>query len=145
MLRLGFGMAVSIAPLTTAVMNAVEERDAGIASGINNAVSRTAGLLAIALLGILLAAIFRRDRERRVGVIPLDPATRAEVLAERTKLAAAEPPAGLPPGESVEISRAIGLSFVGAFRGVALASAALALMAAACAWGWIGREGRGRT
>ena len=138
-LVLGFGMAVSIAPLTTAVMNAVGEGDAGIASGINNAVSRTAGLLAIALLGILLASAFGRDLERRVLALPLEPAARNEILAERTKLAAAEPPSGLSAEEASEVRHAIALSFVAAFRTVARASAALALLAAACGWVLVGR------
>ncbi|HEY3155525.1 MAG TPA: MFS transporter [Candidatus Eisenbacteria bacterium] len=136
-LVLGFGMAVSIAPLTTAVMNAAGEGNAGIASGVNNAVSRTAGLLAIALLGILLTGVFDRDLERRVQALPLDPSTRAQVLAERTKLAAAEPPSGLPAAEAVEVRRALALAFVTAFRATALASAVLAVMGAACAWVWI--------
>jgi len=142
---LGFGMALSIAPLTTAVMNAVDEGNVGIASGVNNAVSRTAGLLAIALLGILLAGVFDREMARRVQALPLDRSARAEVLAERTKLAAAEPPPGLPPAEAAQIRRAIALAFVAAFRATAVASAALAIMGAVCAWTWIGREARRRS
>jgi len=141
-LVLGLGMAVSIAPLTTAVMNAVGEGDAGLASGINNAASRTAGLLAIALLGILNAAVFGHDLERRVAALPLNSVAHTEILAERGRLAAAEPPSGLSPEEALEVRRAIGLSFVTAFRVVACAAAALAVLAAGCAWVWIGRTAK---
>jgi EmrB/QacA subfamily drug resistance transporter len=82
-LVLGLGMAVSIAPLTTAVMNAVGEGDAGLASGVNNAASRTAGLLAIALLGILHPSGFGHDLEHRVGALSLGRTAHSELLAER--------------------------------------------------------------
>jgi hypothetical protein len=83
-------MAISVAPLTTTVMNAVEPGHAGTASGINNAVSRIASLLAVAVFGTLLSSIFQSTLDRRLDSLNLDPAASAQIKAQRTRLAAAE-------------------------------------------------------
>src|SRR5262249_30105998 len=142
MIVLGLGMALSVAPLTTTVMNAVSQESAGIASGVNNAVSRTAGLLAIALLGILFAGDFDRSLDRGLKTLALRPAVRASVLAQKGKLAALEPPPGVTPDKADAIRRVAVTSFAEGFRAVSRASAALALLAAACAWLGIGKTSR---
>src|SRR5712692_10318388 len=89
-LVLGLGMAISVAPLTTTVMNAVEQRYGGRASGISNAVSRIASLLAVAVFGALLNGVFQSALDRRLDRLAVAPAVRAQIEAQRSKLAAAE-------------------------------------------------------
>ncbi|TFV91749.1 DHA2 family efflux MFS transporter permease subunit, partial [Oxalobacteraceae bacterium OM1] len=83
---LGLGMAISVAPLTTTVMNAHGERQAGIASGVNNAVSRVAAVLAIAVLGMAMAAGFNRALDQRTETL-VEPLKQA-ILAQRDKMGA---------------------------------------------------------
>ena len=143
-LVLGLGMAFSIAPLTTTVMNAVDRESAGIASGVNNAASRVAGLLAIALFGMILSGTFNEQLDRRVRGIPVDEPVRREVLDQRELLAAAKPPASLDPEAASAIQNAIDRSFVEGFRVVTRLSAILSILAAASAFLLIDRPGSWR-
>lgn len=140
---LGLGMAISVAPLTTTVMNAVDARHAGIASGINNAVSQVAGLLAVAIFGIVVVSRFSSGLEERMAPLPIPADLRARVLAERTRLAAIEPPASLSRENRAALEGAVDDAFVSAFRLVMVISAALALGAALAAGVMIeGRPGK---
>src|SRR2546427_2466290 len=84
---MGVGMVITVAPLTTAVMGAVEERHAGIASGINNAVSRTAGLLAVAVFGIIALAVFTSSLQSHLATLHLSPAVYQVIEGQSTRLA----------------------------------------------------------
>ena len=89
-LALGLGMAISVAPLTTTVMNSVDRDHAGTASGVNNAVSRIAGLLAVAAFGALLTGVFQSALERNLNQFGVSAAARAHVEAQRSRLTSAE-------------------------------------------------------
>jgi hypothetical protein len=127
-------MAVSVAPLTTTVMNSVPESRVGVASGINNAVSRTAGLLAIAVFGIVMLQSFNRHLDQRLAPIPLPAAARAALAGQRGRLAGAELPPQFDSTSRSLAQRAIGQSFVGGFRVVMEVSVILALASALSAW-----------
>ena len=129
-LVLGLGMAVSVAPLTTTVMNAVQADRAGIASGVNNAVSRSAGLIAIAAFGLIMLHTFDRSLDRRLAALELRPEIRQLLDAQRVKLAGAEVPDGLASETRIALRTAIAESFVSGFRRVMLVAAMLALLSA---------------
>ena len=134
---LGIGGALFVAPLTTVVMDSARTEEAGVASGINNAVARTAGLIAIAGLGLALAGTFdtRLDtelRELRVssGAVTVVDRLRASLLTGRI------PPNAVSSQELPNVTRAIDDAYVAGFREVMLISAALAACAAVVAGFW---------
>jgi EmrB/QacA subfamily drug resistance transporter len=139
-LLLGLGMSISVAPLTTAVLGAVEQRHSGIASGVNTAVSRSAGLLAIAALGVLMLGLFGRGLDRRLAGIDLPPAAKQAMVEKRERLAAMEIPAGIGEPTRAQARAAVDGAFLDGFRGIMLAAAGLALLAALSGWWLIRKE-----
>jgi EmrB/QacA subfamily drug resistance transporter len=138
MVVLGLGMTVAVAPLTTVVMNAAGEGRAGVASAINNAAARVAGLLAVAVLGVVVLGVFGAALDHRLAALDgVPPELRREVLAARADLAAIELPDRAAGETRVRLDRAIDESFVHGFRWAALIAAALAALSALAAWRWI--------
>jgi EmrB/QacA subfamily drug resistance transporter len=133
-MTLGLGMAISVAPLTTTVMNSVSSEWAGIASGINNAVSRLAGVLAIAIFGIVMLGTFNQHLSRDLAGINISPEIRRDIDAQRIKLAAIEVPSNMDSATRKATERLIGESFIAGFRAVMLIASGLALASAATAW-----------
>jgi EmrB/QacA subfamily drug resistance transporter len=131
---LGLGMTITVAPLTTTVMNAVGPDRAGIASGVNNAVSRSAALLAIALFGIVMAWIFGATLSGKLQAMQVSHELSTFFAGQRVKLAGVTLPANIDAATAVMLKQVVGESFVAGFRWVMLLSAGLALISAASAW-----------
>lgn len=138
---LGLGMAISVAPLTTTVMTAAGEEQSGVASGINNAVSRTAGLLAIAVFGVVMLHTFSRTLERKLNEIQLVESERQQLLDQKTRLAGIEVSESLEPDKRRQIQDIIENAFVAGFRVNMLTSAGLAVCGALTSWLLIGASG----
>jgi EmrB/QacA subfamily drug resistance transporter len=134
---LGLGMAIAIAPLTTTVMNAVAAAASGTASGINNAVSRVAGLLAIAVFGWLMAFVFEPQLQRDLAQAGLPPDLAAAIWKQRDKLAATEIPRDASPEMLLAARSAVHDGFVAGYRWIMGVSAALALASALVAALWV--------
>jgi predicted MFS family arabinose efflux permease len=130
-------MAVTVAPLTTVVMNSINKDRVGTASGINNAVSRVASVLAIAVLGIVMVKAFSFQLNPSLAHLMLRPDVLAELQANETKLAGLQVPSGLSPSMNAAIGGCIREAFVFGFRIVMLICAGLSLGSAAVTWSLI--------
>jgi EmrB/QacA subfamily drug resistance transporter len=144
---LGFGMVVTVAPLTTVVMNSVGQDYVGAASGINNAVARVAGVLAIAVLGIVMVNAFSyRLNEELVRLSApsnvlhdhdlrdvLRPDVLRDIKAKEISLAGLQLPASLDDTTRVTLRNSVGKAFVFGFRIIMLIGASLSLTSAAIA------------
>jgi EmrB/QacA subfamily drug resistance transporter len=130
---LGLGMAIAVAPLTTTVMNSVDQERAGIASGINNAVSRVAGLLAIAILGAVVYSVFSRTLARELTAMHVPAAISEPIMEQRRNLAATQ--TGDPRGRE-----AIQKAFLAGYRRAIWIGVGLACGSAVFAWALIRPE-----
>ena len=144
---LGLGMAITIAPLTTTVMNAVGTDAAGVASGVNNAVSRVAAVLAIAVFGLLMAWAFGARLDAGLRQLAAPPEVVEFLAGQRARLAEAALPPGMDGAAADALREQIRAAYVSGFRWIMLASAGLALLSALAAWLLIGKRaeaGRGQ-
>ncbi|SEA03109.1 MFS transporter [Variovorax sp. YR216] len=137
---LGFGMTVTVAPLTTTVMNAVGPDLAGMASGVNNAVSRAASVLAIAVFGVVMAWAFGAQLGEGLRDAGASAQATAFLESQRSQLAGAALPPGVDEATGNALRYAVNAAFVSGFRCVMGICAALALLSALSAWLFISRQ-----
>ena len=142
---LGLGMAITVAPLTTTVMSSIGRNRAGTASGVNNAVARTASLVAIAVLGVVMIHVFKTNLDHRLSTTNVPASVAQSLQTQSIKLAAIDIPENVNPETHQLIRRAIDESFVFGFRWVMAIGAALAAASALTALFWIGATSRMRT
>ncbi len=134
---LGLGMSLSVAPLSATVMGAVSDEHAGAASGINNAASRTAGAIAVAVVGVIVIAVFGSTLESTLADLPVSPQVRRQILAQHQNLGEVTIPSGVAGERRTELERAVDEAFVKGFRTAVLIAAGLAALSSLAALRWI--------
>ena len=139
-LVIGVGMGITVAPLTTAVMSSAPSEHSGLASGVNNAVTRSAQVLALAILGAVAIFTFSSALQTRADTLPLSPQQRATLVADAGKLGETPPPPGLDQQAASQVTAAVQESFVNTFRLLSIISAGMALLSAALAWLLVGSQ-----
>ena len=137
-------MAISVAPLTTVVMTSVGQERVGTASGINNAVARVAGVLAVAVFGAVMAAAFAHSLRHSLDGLHLNAGVVEQLESNAARLGGLDAPFDVDSQTASTIRSAIAESFVFGFRLIMLLCASLAFASAAVAWRKIPGEGSAR-
>jgi EmrB/QacA subfamily drug resistance transporter len=139
-LVLGLGMGITVAPLTTVVMGSVDREHAGAASGINNAVARMAGVLAIAVFGIVMVKGFASHLDRSLLGLQIPSRTVQEIRSKEIELAGMELPKSLDGRATEAVRNAVSEAFLSGFRLVLLSCAGLSIGSAVVSWRFVARK-----
>jgi MFS family permease len=126
----GLGMGIAVAPLTTTAIDAADADRMGVASGINNAVSRVAGMLAIAGLGALVLMTFSTGLQRSLTAVGVPPSIVRAVMDERASLAATAAPPDSDAATKVQVRRAVHGAYLASYRLAMYVCAGLAAVGA---------------
>ncbi|HVR06375.1 MAG TPA: MFS transporter, partial [Solirubrobacteraceae bacterium] len=122
LLLFSFGLAMTVAPLTAAVLAGVQERQAGIASGVNNAIARVAGLLGIAAVGAIVSAQFASSLQAHLEHASLSQPAQTAVMQARRLTLGTPSVAALPTAQARLVTQAAQEASLAGFRlGIGLA------------------------
>jgi hypothetical protein len=141
---LGIGASFFVAPLTTTVFDSSDPSQSGIASAINNAISRTSGLIAIAVLGIVLSAVFDRGFDARLAARHVAPSTMKLLAEERDRLTPGTVPPDIPASDRAAVELALAKGYLAGYRAVMYTSAGISFGAAFIAFVFLPRKARAR-
>ena len=142
----GLGLSMTVAPLTATVLGAVEQRHAGVASGVNNALARVAGLVAIAAVGAVVAFGFRATLDARLAGERLSAGAGTTLAELRARPLAVVDLRELPPGERARVAPALEAASVSGFRwGIVVSALLMASGGLVSFVGLRGPRGRQRT
>ena len=125
-LVLGLGLSFTVAPLTTTVMSAVGDQYSGVASGINNALSRVASVFANAIFGALAVLLFAGMLGQRLNGLGLPADAKHAVIAQAADLGNAKPPPALAPGQKVAVAAIYRAGFIQSYQRIMQCAAVLA-------------------
>jgi EmrB/QacA subfamily drug resistance transporter len=124
---LGIGLSILVPAVTTVALNSVDVRHEGLASAINNAFSQTAGLLAVAVLGVIMFVSFSSSLDAHLSDANLPPEAKQQLEGQKIQLGAAQAPEGLDAAQRARVELAIDEAFVSGYRVVMLVAVATAL------------------
>ncbi|MFY0255339.1 MFS transporter [Chitinophaga sp. 30R24] len=130
----GLGMSFTVAPLTATVMGAVSDHLSGTASGVNNAITRIAGVFATAIFGALAVLFFATSLQQRIQSLPLDQRQQQAVMAQVANLGDAMPPPGIATGYHAAIVKAYHEGFISAYGKIMSITACLAFLGGLMSW-----------
>jgi EmrB/QacA subfamily drug resistance transporter len=137
------GLSATVAPLTATVLDSVDERHVGVASGVNNGVSRVAGLLAIAVLGVVISTRFDASLDAGLGDRPLGPAARAAVARAKEEPLAVPATRRVPPPTAQLVRAEAADASTSAFRlGIGIAGGLMIVGGVVAGFGIVNPERR---
>ncbi|QGJ68970.1 Multidrug resistance protein Stp [Planctomycetales bacterium 10988] len=134
----GIGMSMTVTPLVTTVLSAAPTSELGIASGINNAASRLAMVLSVAIAGPIAIAVFGMDLQKDLEKIGVSETIKQEILEKQTDLAAIELPTDLPESQAEAVNATIADAFIASFRAIMILSGGIAILGVVLAYFMIG-------